>query len=140
MNDPKGKEGDGIYRMLARLKKKTSELKNQVFALYLVYKKKETPILAKAVTIIIVAYTLSALDLIPDFIPILGYLDDVIIIPLGITLALKLIPSQLMELCKKEADEMNRDEIPEAKIATIIITILWGLTIGVIGYKIVSYI
>ncbi len=64
-------------------RKKTSELKKQVFALYLAYKKKETPLIAKVFTVIVVAYALSPIDLIPDFIPVLGYLDDFILIPMG---------------------------------------------------------
>lgn len=77
------------------MKEKERELKKQIFALYLAYKKKETPLVAKIFTVIIVAYVVSPIDLIPDFIPVLGYLDDLILVPVGISFALKLIPSEI---------------------------------------------
>lgn len=89
--------------MIERMKEKTSELKKQVFTLYLTYKKKETPLIAKVFTAIVVAYALSPIDLIPDFIPVLGYLDDLILIPMGVTIALKLVPAEIMEECKKRS-------------------------------------
>jgi uncharacterized membrane protein YkvA (DUF1232 family) len=122
--------------LLKRKKERARELKKQVFALYLAYKKKETPLIAKVLTAIIVAYALNLIDLIPDFIPVLGYLDDLIFIPLGITIALKLIPAEIMEECKKEAEKRLKSDVPKAKVAGIVIIILWILILGVIGYKV----
>ncbi len=122
------------------MKEKTSELKKQVFALYLVYKKKETPLIAKVFTAIVVAYALSPIDLIPDFIPVLGYLDDFILIPMGVAIALKLIPAEIMEECRKEADRKLKNNIPEAKVAGVIIVMLWILILGFIGYRILTII
>ena len=68
------------------LKKKAIDLKSNIKALYLVYRKKEVPIIAKVMAIIVVGYALSPIDFIPDFIPILGYIDDLILLPLGIYL------------------------------------------------------
>lgn len=99
-------------------------------------RKKETPLIAKVLTAIIVAYALNLIDLIPDFIPVLGYLDDLIFIPLGITIALKLIPAEIMEECKKEAEKRLKSDVPKAKVAGIVIIILWILILGVIGYKV----
>ncbi|MDK2801241.1 MAG: hypothetical protein PWQ70_2860 [Clostridiales bacterium] len=126
--------------MIKRMKEKTSELKKQVFALYLAYKKKETPLIAKVFTAIVVAYALSPIDLIPDFIPVLGYLDDFILIPMGVAIALKLIPAEIMEECRKEADRKLKNDIPEAKVAGVIIVMLWILILGFIGYRILAII
>lgn len=122
------------------MKEKTSELKKHVFALYLAYKKKETPLIAKVFTAIVVAYALSPIDLIPDFIPVLGYLDDFILIPMGVAIALKLIPAEIMEECRKEADRKLKNDIPEAKVAGVIIVMLWILILGFIGYRILTII
>ncbi len=126
--------------MIERVKEKTSELKKQVFALYLAYKKKETPLIAKVFTVIVVAYALSPVDLIPDFIPVLGYLDDFILIPMGVAIALKLIPAEIMEECRKEAEAKLQSDIPEAKAAGVIIVMLWILILGFIGYMILAVI
>lgn len=127
-------------RMIERMKEKARELKKQVFALYLVYKKKETPLIAKVFTVIVVAYALSPVDLIPDFIPVLGYLDDFILIPMGVAIALKLIPAEIMEECRKEAEIKSKSDIPEAKAAGVIIVMLWILILGFIGYRILAII
>lgn len=126
--------------MMKRIKEKTSELKRQVFALYLAYKKKETPLIAKVFTAIVVAYALSPIDLIPDFIPVLGYLDDFILIPMGVAIALKLIPAEIMEECRKEAEEKLKSDILEARAAGVIIVMLWILILGFNGYRILAII
>ena len=126
--------------MIERMKEKARELKKQVFALYLAYKKKETPLIAKVFTVIVVAYALSPVDLIPDFIPVLGYLGDFILIPMGVAIALKLIPAEIMEECRKEAEAKLQSDIPEAKAAGVIIVMLWILILGFIGYRILAII
>jgi len=129
-----------IFEYDEKNKRKTSELKKQVFALYLAYKKKETPLIAKVFTVIVVAYALSPVDLIPDFIPVLGYLDDFILIPMGVAIALKLILAEIMEECRKEAEMKLKNDIPEAKVAGVIIVMLWILILGFIGYRILTII
>ncbi|MDR2796597.1 MAG: DUF1232 domain-containing protein, partial [Spirochaetaceae bacterium] len=79
-------------KLLKIFEAKAKELKYNLSALYLVYKRKDVPIIAKIIIIITIAYALSPIDLIPDFIPILGYLDDLIILPFFIYVSLKLIP------------------------------------------------
>ncbi len=86
-----------------RLKDKARQLKTDIPALLMALKKGETPILAKILAAIVVIYALSPVDLIPDFIPILGYLDDFIILPALIALTLKLIPTEVMNKCREEA-------------------------------------
>jgi uncharacterized membrane protein YkvA (DUF1232 family) len=82
---------------LTKLKNYARKLKQNLFVLYLSYKDKRTPCYAKVVAICVVAYAFSPIDLIPDFIPVLGYLDDLIIVPIGISIALKLIPPYIID-------------------------------------------
>jgi uncharacterized membrane protein YkvA (DUF1232 family) len=82
--------------MLENLKSRARALKNEAFAVYLAAKDPRTPWYAKALIFFVVAHTFSPIDLIPDFIPILGYLDDLIITPLGLALAIRLIPVEVL--------------------------------------------
>jgi uncharacterized membrane protein YkvA (DUF1232 family) len=82
--------------MLNELKSRARALKNEAFAIYLAAKDPRTPWYAKALVFFVVAHTFSPIDLIPDFIPVLGYLDDLIITPLGIALAVRLIPAEVL--------------------------------------------
>ncbi|WP_238917576.1 YkvA family protein [Clostridium sp. YIM B02555] len=85
------------------IRQKARKIKNEVGALYFACKHPDVPFYAKLVAIITVGYALSPIDLIPDFIPILGYLDDLVLVPLGITLAIKLIPIDIMNECRNQA-------------------------------------
>lgn len=83
--------------MLDKLKSHARALKNEAFAVYLAAKDPRTPWYAKALIFFVVAHTFSPIDLIPDFIPVLGYLDDLIITPLELALAIQLIPAEVLE-------------------------------------------
>ena len=85
------------------LKKRATALKTDIPAVFLALKAKETPLIAKIVAGITVAYALSPIDLIPDFIPILGYLDDVILLPTLVSLTLKLIPPDVFANYREQA-------------------------------------
>ena len=87
----------------ARLKRRASRLKRQVWAVFLAWKDPATPLPAKAVIAVTIAYAVSPIDLIPDFIPFLGQLDDLIIVPALIVLALKMIPPEVASRCRREA-------------------------------------
>ncbi|QQO07443.1 YkvA family protein [Breznakiella homolactica] len=114
-------------KILVWLRNKASQLKMEISALYLAYKRKETPFFAKAVAITAVVYALSPIDLIPDFIPILGYLDDLIILPILIYFALKLIPKPIMEECREQAKDLWRDGKPKKWYYAIPIIAVWLL-------------
>lgn len=90
------------------LEERALQLKTDIPALYLALKDKETPITAKVLAAIIVVYALSPVDLIPDFIPVLGYLDDLIILPALVVITVKLIPSDVMDRCREEAHAFER--------------------------------
>lgn len=107
---------------MARIKSWAKSLKRDVVALWIAARSPRTPMAAKMVAGAVAAYALSPIDLIPDFIPILGYLDDIVIVPLGIALAVRLIPAALMAEFRAEAVSMAR---PVNKPMAILIVILW---------------
>ena len=113
--------------MLARLRQWAAGLKRDVFALWYAYRDPRTPLIAKLAAMLIVAYALSPIDLIPDFVPLLGYLDELILLPGAIYLALKLIPAAVLEECRARASaEMDaRDGKPNRYIAAVIIVLIW---------------
>lgn len=88
-----------------RLKSWAEQLKQEIFTIYLVFLDNRTPISARLIAGAVVAYVFSPIDLIPDFIPILGYLDDLILLPLGITLVIHLVPAEVFKSCRKMAKE-----------------------------------
>jgi len=113
--------------MYANLKARIETLRSQTWALYLSASDRRTPRLARIVILLTVAYALSPIDLIPDFIPVVGYLDDLLIVPFGIWLALKLMPA---ELWQEYRDRAVRDlKIPGAlgHRAAAVIVMIWLL-------------
>jgi uncharacterized membrane protein YkvA (DUF1232 family) len=110
---------------LEKLKRRTRLLKEETYGLYLAARDPRTPWYAKLLVAAIVAYALSPIDLIPDFIPVLGYLDDLVLIPLGILLALKLIPPQVMAECRTRAQNAMRDGKPISRAAAAVIIVIW---------------
>ncbi|MCR7407425.1 YkvA family protein, partial [Pseudomonas aeruginosa] len=92
---------------IATLKRWARELKTEVIALWLCSRHQHMPWLARLVALLVVAYALSPIDLIPDFIPLLGYLDDLLLVPLGIWLAIRLTPPTLLAECRARAREVE---------------------------------
>lgn len=101
------------------------KLKKQIIILYYAYKDKRVPLYAKVFTACVVAYAFSPIDLIPDFIPILGYLDDVILLPIGILIALKMIPKDVIADCEVKAKEVMNKEKPKNWIVGALIVLIW---------------
>lgn len=114
--------------MLARLKTRASALKTEIYALYLAARDPLTPWYARALVLLVVAYALSPIDLIPDFIPVLGYLDDLLIVPAGIALALKLIPRAVMDRARERARIAPPDK-RAGIVGAAIIVLIWILAI-----------
>lgn len=117
------------------LKERAKSLKKTVPAVFLALKDKDTPIIAKILAGITVGYALSPVDLIPDFIPVLGYLDDVILLPALIALTIKLIPVAVWERNLKSAENMWQDGKPKKWYYAIPIMLIWLLIL----YKIVGW-
>jgi uncharacterized membrane protein YkvA (DUF1232 family) len=120
--------------MFEKLRSHARALKNEAYAIYLAAKDPRTPWYARALIYFVVAHTFSPIDLIPDFIPILGYLDDLIIIPLGIALAIRLIPVEVLAEARLTVATQGVERSVELVGAGIIIiiwilAIIWGATI-----------
>ncbi len=111
--------------MLENLKARARQLKAEVFALYLAARHPGTPWYAKALIVAIVAYALSPIDLIPDFIPVLGLLDDLILLPLGIALALRLIPEAVIAECRARALANPPKAAFAGRAGAIVVVLLW---------------
>jgi uncharacterized membrane protein YkvA (DUF1232 family) len=102
-------------------------LKRETYALYLAARHPATPWYAKLFVAGVVAYAFSPIDLIPDFIPVLGYLDDLLLIPLGIVIALKLIPPNVLAECRARAKELEASGKPVSRTAAVVIISIWLL-------------
>ena len=111
--------------LLARLKARASRLKRETYALYLAARHPGTPWYAKLLVAGIVGYALSPIDLIPDFVPILGYLDELVLLPLGIALAIRMIPSAILAECRERAQEALAGGRPVSWIAAIVVLAVW---------------
>ena len=115
------------------LKARAKKLKTDIPAVFLALKDKETPFIAKIFAGITVAYALSPIDLVPDFIPVLGYLDDVILLPMLVALTIRFIPQDVMERYRKQSEGMWKDGKPKKWYYSIPIILVWLLIIGIIA-------
>jgi len=111
--------------MIARLRERAEQIKNETLALALALKDRRTPLGAKILAGITVSYALSPVDIIPDFIPILGYLDDLIIVPGLIIISLKLIPRDVLEDCRSRVKQGEAISKKIGWFAAIIILFFW---------------
>lgn len=116
---------------IVQLKTWAGMLKRDVLALWIAARSPRTPLLAKMTAGAVAAYALSPIDLIPDFIPVLGYVDDVLIVPLGIALVIRLIPAPLLAEFRTQAS--LRADRPRSYIAAIFIMATWLLTVTALG-------
>lgn len=114
------------------LKKRAKQLKEDIPALYLAMKSKNTPILAKLLAFPTVAYALSPIDLIPDFIPIIGYLDDLILLPLLVVLTIKIIPKEVWLQSKEQAKALIATKQMKKWYYVLPVIVIWLLIFGLI--------
>jgi len=114
-----------VKQIVDTWKQKAGELKILIYALFLAYRDPRTPWYAKAFTALVVGYAFSPIDLIPDFVPVLGYLDDLILLPIGVIIALRLIPAEIMMECKERAQENNRAKKPVNYFVGVAIVVIW---------------
>lgn len=115
----------------------TARLAVWLIALWKLFKHPETPRAAKLVALFVLGYALSPIDLIPDFIPVLGQLDDLVLIPLGVALAVKLTPKPLWEARMREA-EASREKLPKLWWGAVLIALVWLLLFGALIWWLVS--
>lgn len=114
------------------LKERAKQLKRDIPAIFLALRHKSTPVLAKLLAGVTIGYALSPIDLIPDFIPVLGYLDDFVLLPALIGATIKLIPQNVMNECRVEAEGMWNDGKPKKWFYAIPIVLIWVLLAGLI--------
>lgn len=114
------------------LKERAKKLKTDIPAIYLALKDKDTPILAKAAAGITVAYALSPVDLVPDFIPVLGYLDDIILLPALAALTIRLIPKEILERNRRLSEGLWQNRKPKKWYYAIPIVFIWILIIWLV--------
>lgn len=111
------------------LKERTRKLKTDIPALFLALKDEETPIAAKILAGITVAYALSPIDLVPDFIPVFGHLDDAILLPMLVILTVKFIPEDVLERNRKQSEEVWKEGKPKKWYFAIPVVLIWGLLV-----------
>ena len=112
-------------KLFEKAKRKAREIKQHLFVLFLAYKDPRVPWTAKLVAALVVAYAFSPIDLIPDFIPVLGYLDDLLLLPLGIALALRMIPRPILEEYREKAEEIRKKGKPKNWVTGVLFILIW---------------
>jgi uncharacterized membrane protein YkvA (DUF1232 family) len=117
--------GDHKQTILQTWKERAERLKKEVYALYLAYRDPRTPWYGKAFAALVIAYAFSPIDLIPDPIPILGYLDDLILVPLGVVIALKMIPAEVMADSRLKAEEAFQSGKPVSWVGAALVGAIW---------------
>jgi len=128
-------EGSPKPTLLQRWKARARRLKGEVRAIYLAYRDPRVPWHARLFAGLVVAYALSPIDLIPDPIPIIGYLDDLVLVPLGIALALRMIPAEVMVECRERARGEQEEGRPVSWAAAAVIVAIWvGMAALVVVY------
>ena len=110
------------------------KLKRETYALYLAARHPRTPWYAKLFILCVAGYALSPIDLIPDFIPVLGYLDDLLIVPLGVGLALRMLPPDVLAECRREANARMPSERPKSWAAAAVIIVIWLGSLVLVGF------
>lgn len=119
--------------LIGHFKKKAAEYSCQLHALYIACRDPRTPLIAKATATLVVAYALSPIDLIPDFVPVLGYLDDLVLLPLGIILAIRLIPPDVLSDSRIKAREHLANRLPHSRSGLIMVASIWIVVIVMVG-------
>ena len=126
-----------LTRAMDRWKERAKKIQTETYAVYLAYRDPRVPWYARLFAACVVAYAFSPIDLIPDFIPVLGYLDDLVLVPLGIVLALKMIPQSVMAECRQRAQEVMAQGKPVNWVAAAAIVSVWLLLAALAVYLIV---
>ena len=120
-----------------RWKERAKRLRIDVYAIYLAYKDPRVPVYARVFAACVVGYALSPIDLIPDPIPVLGYLDDLVLVPLGVWLALKMIPAPILVECREKAAEAMIHGMPVNRAAAVVIIAVW-IALFILGALLVA--
>ena len=111
-------------------KRRARQLSAQTYALYLAYRDPRTPWYAKVFAALVVGYVFSPIDPIPDWIPVVGLLDEMVVVPIGVLLAAKMIPPRVMEESREKAREVAEGEKPVSRVAAVVVVALWLLCVA----------
>jgi uncharacterized membrane protein YkvA (DUF1232 family) len=117
---------------IQRWQQRAKRLKTETYALYLAYRDPRVPWYAKVLAAAVVAYAFSPVDLIPDFIPVLGYLDDLVLVPLGVALVLRMIPEDVLDQCRERALVDLGQDRPTNWLGAAVVVVLWLLAAAVL--------
>jgi uncharacterized membrane protein YkvA (DUF1232 family) len=126
-------------RYVESLKTWAGRLKNELYALYLAYRDPRVPLYARVFAALVVGYAFSPIDLIPDPIPVLGYLDDLVLIPLGIVLSIRMIPEPVLAECREKASRLSAGSRPVNRVAAVAVVALWLALAALAVYLTVRY-
>lgn len=117
---------DGLVKkIIEQWKRQARRLKVETYALYLAYRDPRVPMYARIFAGCVVGYAFSPIDLIPDFVPVFGYLDDLVLIPLGIKIAISMIPENVMSESREKAKEIITQGKPVNRVAAAVIIVIW---------------
>ena len=111
-------------------KRRARQLSAQTYALYLAYRHPRTPWYAKVFAALVVGYVFSPIDPIPDFIPGVGLLDEMVVVPIGVLIAAKMVPQQVMEECQEKARGVAEGEKPVSRVAAVVVVAVWMLCVA----------
>ena len=120
--------------LIQKLRSWARALKALLFTLWLLSRDARTPRAAKVAALVTLAYALSPIDLIPDFIPVIGFLDDMLLVPLGVLLTLKLTPAALLAECKQQASTMATQRLPSSRVGLVAVIFIWLAALGAAAY------
>jgi len=127
-----------MYKIIKNLKLKSKSLKKEIITIYYVYKNPKTKLLPKIIIILTLGYALSPIDLIPDFIPVIGHFDDLLIIPALIYLSIKLIPKDVMEESRKKA-EKEPIKLKNNWIFALFFIFIWVVLLTAIIFSVINF-
>ena len=111
-------------------KRRARELTAQAYALYLAYRHPRTPWYAKVLAALVVGYVFSPIDPIPDFIPVVGLLDEMLVVPIGVALAARLVPPDVFAECREKARGVAEGEKPVSRVAAVVVVAVWLLCVA----------
>ena len=111
-------------------KRRARQLTAQTYTLYLAYRHPGTPWYAKVFAALVVGYVFSPIDPIPDFIPVVGLLDEMVVVPLGVIIALKMIPAEVFAECQEKARKVEEGEKPVSRVAAVVVVAIWLLCLA----------
>src|ERR687897_3958406 len=115
-------------------KQRARQLSSQAYALYLAYRHPRTPWYAKVFSALIVGYVFSPIDPIPDLIPGVGLLDEMVVVPIGILIAAKMIPPEVFAECQEKAREVEEGKKPVSRVAAVVVVAIWLLCVALAIY------